>query len=249
MVSVIILIFIYSSSNYSNLDELTNYIDEYNKGEERNQFDNSYLALKIMPGYNTEKNVLFAKQQNDYKYSTLSNAHDLMQDFNMNATFYYIDKTQLFFPKLSFKKDNVPVGNSVEMCISVSITTKDHGKNFDLMQVVEGFDRCTETQSGKFIWNEYDPVNGVNVPVWKQYDYNVDCGDDEECDGICKDTYGAIYIKGKKGKKCYGYEILDSMCIVIDYDKYKNKYFYSGGCYDGGKTYRLNKAEVNTTYK
>lgn len=75
------------------------------------------------------------------------------------------------------------------------------------MKVVKDFTRCVETESGKFIWNDDDPTEGVNVPVWKQVDYNVDCADDVECDALCKNSYKAAYINGKKGKKCYAYKV------------------------------------------
>jgi len=43
----------------------------------------------------------------------------------MNYTFFFINKTRMFFPKLIFKKEYIPVGDSVFMCVSVSWSTKD----------------------------------------------------------------------------------------------------------------------------
>ncbi len=48
-----------------------------------------------------------------------------METYNMNYTFFFIDKTKMFFPKLIFNRNNIPVGDSVKMCISVSWATKD----------------------------------------------------------------------------------------------------------------------------
>ena len=48
-----------------------------------------------------------------------------METYNMNYTFFFIDQTKLFFPKLVFSKKNIPVGDSVNMCISVSWATKN----------------------------------------------------------------------------------------------------------------------------
>jgi hypothetical protein len=76
------------------------------------------------------------------------------------------------------------------------------------MKIVKNFPRCTQTESGKFIWNDDDPVNGINVPVWKQLDYDIDCSDDEQCDYLCQNQYKGEYINGKIGKKCYAYQVL-----------------------------------------
>jgi len=43
----------------------------------------------------------------------------------MTNSFFFIDRTKLFFPKLIFSKNNIPVGDSVIMCISASWATKD----------------------------------------------------------------------------------------------------------------------------
>jgi hypothetical protein len=76
------------------------------------------------------------------------------------------------------------------------------------MKTVKDFPRCKETESGKFIWNVGDPVNGIDIPVWKQLEYDVDCGDDVECDDYCLREYNAEYINGKLGKKCFAYEVI-----------------------------------------
>ena len=62
--SIILIVLIYSSSNYSYFDDLNGYIEEYSK-EETTMFDNINFALKIMPGYNTEKNALYMEQTNN----------------------------------------------------------------------------------------------------------------------------------------------------------------------------------------
>lgn len=137
----------------------------------------------------------------------MGNAISLMDSYSMTNTFFYIDKTKLFFPKLVFQKNNIPVGDSVTMCVSVSWATKDHGNNYDIMRVVNSFPRCVETESGKFIWSDDDPLFGINVPVWKQMVYDIDCYDDEDCERTCRDSYQGGFIGGKLGKKCYTYQV------------------------------------------
>jgi hypothetical protein len=108
-----------------------------------------------------------------------------MENFNMNNTFYFVNNTSLFFPKLKFTKENVPVGDSISKCLALSWSLKERGLNYDIMKAVKGFDRCQETLSGKFIWNSDDPKYGIDVPVWKQKYIDVDCGDEEDCKNTC----------------------------------------------------------------
>ncbi len=77
------------------------------------------------------------------------------------------------------------------------------------MHYVQGFPRCEETLSGKFIWNEDDPVNGINVPIWKQLEFDVECTEDSDCDRQCRDNFNkAEYVPTKFGKKkCYAYKV------------------------------------------
>lgn len=65
LVSLFLMILIYSTTNYSSLDDLTTYLEEYRKNSPNDKISNTNFALKIMPGYNTEKNVLYMEQSND----------------------------------------------------------------------------------------------------------------------------------------------------------------------------------------
>ena len=89
-----------------------------------------------------------------------------MESLNLNNTYLKIENTAKFFPKFKFTSDNVPVGDSISLCISLHWGTLDKGKNFDLTQPVLAFPQCQESKSGKFIWNSDDPINGIDVPVW-----------------------------------------------------------------------------------
>ena len=84
--TLVFMILIYSSSNYSNLDDLTLYMEEYSKDKgEGMMFDQVNFGLKIMPGYNTERNALYMIQTGDVIYS-----------INKNS----IKKQQLLMPKV-----------------------------------------------------------------------------------------------------------------------------------------------------
>lgn len=172
----------------------------------------------------------------------------IMEHFDMNNTFFFVNKTERFFPKLNYRKDTIPVGNSIMMCLAVAWSPLDRGRNYDLMKQIKDFPRCAATESGKFIWNDDDPVFGIDVPVWTQHVYDVDCTDEEECDKYCDTYYNAEYVNGVKGKKCYSYDVLDNICIVVEYDANTNEYRYIGGCFKDNIHYMMTPAEQNRDY-
>jgi hypothetical protein len=115
------------------------------------------------------------------------------------------------------------------------------------MKPVSGFPACKETLSGKFIWNNDDPVNGVDVPVWKQSSFEVDCTDEEDCVKSCS-SLNAQFVQGKSKKMCYSYDILDSICIVIKFDELTDEYKYIGGCFKDNSHFTLKRAEQDKVY-
>lgn len=179
--------------------------------------------------------------------SSIPDAISIMETFDMNNTFFFINETAAFFPKLSYKQENIPVGNSINMCLAVSWAPTERGHNYDIMKAVKGFPRCKETESGKFIWNVDDPEFGVDVPVWKQKSFEIDCTDEADCNRYC-DSYNAEFVKGKNTKKCYSYEVLDSICFTIQYDSVTDEYSYAGGCYKDNQHYLMVPAQLNKVY-
>jgi hypothetical protein len=171
-----------------------------------------------------------------------------MEDFSIENTFYVVNQTGQFFPTLTYKKDNIPVGDSISMCITVSWAPADHGNTFELMKPVVGFEKCKEAEHGKLIWNSNDSEFGVDVPIWRQTSYDIDCTSDEDCDSYCA-GYNALYVKGIKGKKCYSYEVLNYVCFTIEYDSVLGEYKYGGGCLKDNGHYTMVKAEKNKVYK
>jgi hypothetical protein len=116
------------------------------------------------------------------------------------------------------------------------------------MKPVTGFDRCKETESGKLVWNSNDPEFGVNVPIWKQTSYDIDCTNEEDCDSYCS-SYNALFVGGIKGRKCYSYEVLEYVCFTIDYDNILSEYKYSGGCLKNNEHYIMRQAERDKVYR
>jgi hypothetical protein len=43
----------------------------------------------------------------------------------MNHTFFFVNKTKDIFTTLNFKKESVPIGDSMTMCVSASWTGKE----------------------------------------------------------------------------------------------------------------------------
>lgn len=62
--TILLLSLVYSSTNYSSLDDLQVYVENYGS-EENKIFNDINIALKVMPTYNTEKNALFMTHSNE----------------------------------------------------------------------------------------------------------------------------------------------------------------------------------------
>lgn len=109
------------------------------------------------------------------------------------------------------------------------------------MKAVQGFSKCSSVND-KFIWNEDDPIYGIDIPAWKQTVNEADCSD-EDCAEYCKEKYQGAFVNGVNKHVCYSYEVLESICIVIRYDKLRDEYIFHGGCYPGNQTYLMRPAK------
>ena len=121
--------------------------------------------------------------------------------------------------------------------------------NWEIMKPVKNFTQCSVTLSGKYIWNDDDTKFGMDVPAWKQNIHNAECYDEKDCQYYCEKNYKGKYLSGKSGKKCFSYEILDNICLVVRHDNVTDSYNYAGGCYADDKTYKLIPAHIDQMYK
>ncbi len=169
-----------------------------------------------------------------------------MENLNLNNSYYVITNTKNVFPHFYFDENNVPLGNSDLHCVSVHWATEDKGYNFPLSEQVEGFPKCYGA-SGSSIWNVDDPTTGVDVPVWTQTSTDIDCTDDEDCKSSCLSN-NQIFVNAKRGKKCFGYNILKKICLTIKFDTLLNKFVYAGGCFENGSVYLMGEPETNSKY-
>ena len=134
------------------------------------------------------------------------------------------------------------MGNSIALCIGAHWGEIERGKHYEIMKSVKGFSQCSLVND-KFIWNENDPVYGIDVPVWKQTANEADCSEDN-CNEYCKENYNGVFVKGVNKHVCYTYDILESICFVIKYDKLRDEYTYHGGCFPGNEVYQMRPAKL-----
>jgi hypothetical protein len=246
IVTLIFYILMYSFTNFSALDDLEDYATDFNQHQDT-EFANMNFAAKIMPSYNFKENAIWLDSTRSTEDTIIPGAQTLSESLNLNNTYMRISDTPNVFPKFKYSENNIPVGNSMLLCVSLHWANKEKGQNFDLTQQVNGFPQCEESKSGAFIWNSEDPVNGIDVPAWTQKETDVDCTDTEDCISTCADLDG-LYLNGKRGKKCFSYEILTSICIIANYDPVKNEVVYEGGCFEGGKHYLTEKPVKDQIY-
>ena len=151
------------------------------------------------------------------------------------------------FPKFSFNKENVPLGDSIALCVGIHWGDIDRGKHYNIMKPVKGVGKCSSANE-QFIWNEDDSIYGIDVPAWNQITHELDCSD-EKCEEYCKEKFEGAFVKGVNKKICYSYETLDAICIVIKYDKLRDEYIFHGGCFPNNETYKMSQATLGEENK
>eukprot|EP00340_Litonotus_pictus_P004268 CAMPEP_0170515886 /NCGR_PEP_ID=MMETSP0209-20121228/2272_1 /TAXON_ID=665100 ORGANISM="Litonotus pictus, Strain P1" /NCGR_SAMPLE_ID=MMETSP0209 /ASSEMBLY_ACC=CAM_ASM_000301 /LENGTH=347 /DNA_ID=CAMNT_0010800589 /DNA_START=84 /DNA_END=1127 /DNA_ORIENTATION=- len=246
IVTLFFYILMYSFTNFSSLDNLEEYSTEFTKND-KDIMSNVVLSAKIMPSYNFKENAVWLEPTRDISDTIIPGAEGISESLNLNNTFMRIEETKNNFPKFKYTEDNIPVGNSIKLCISLHWAHKEKGKNFDLTERVQGLPKCGEARSGKFIWNDDDPTHGVDVPAWTQHETDVDCTDQEDCQSTCE-GYDALFLNAKRGKKCFGYKILESICLTVEFDAVKNTFTYKGGCFEGGQHYQMTNPVKDQIY-
>ena len=58
---LIFYIILYLSTNYHKLDDLDDYVEEFNENRNLSKFEYMNLGVKIMPSYNLENNILYMR--------------------------------------------------------------------------------------------------------------------------------------------------------------------------------------------
>ena len=117
------------------------------------------------------------------------------------------------------------------------------------MKPVKNFSQCSETLSEKFIWNEDDTKFGLDVPAWRQNVFEAYCDDEKDCEYYCKTNYNGKFLDGKRGKKCYSYDILENICMVVEHNNITDSFSYAGGCFDNNLHYSMIPASIDGVYR
>lgn len=117
------------------------------------------------------------------------------------------------------------------------------------MKPVKNFTQCSETQTEKFIWNEDDTKFGLDVPAWRQNVFEAYCDDEKNCEYYCKRNYNGKYLDGKRGKRCYSYDILENICMVVEYNNITDSFSYAGGCFANNMHYTMIPASIDGVYR
>lgn len=165
----------------------------------------------------------------------------MADSYDLGTTFFRTDKTDKVFPVFAFTQENVPLGNSISMCLAFHWNEASKGKHYETMKMVEELPQCGTTLSEKFLWNEDDTIFGIDVPGWVQHVNDAGCSD-EDCPDYCLNKYGGAFIDGVNKHVCYSYDVLDKICVVIKYDEKKDQYVYHGGCFPDGMHYQMRPA-------
>ncbi len=117
------------------------------------------------------------------------------------------------------------------------------------MKPIKNFTQCSITESQKFIWNEDDTKFGLDVPAWRQNIFEAFCEDQKDCEYYCEKNYNGKYLDGKRGKKCYSYDILENICMIVDYNNITDTFSYSGGCFANNMHYTMLPAKIDGNYR
>lgn len=65
-----------------------------------------------------------------FKKSQIPGTQELMEKLNMKSQFFFVNDTVNLFPSLEYTSDSIPLGNSINFCISASWANKESINNF-----------------------------------------------------------------------------------------------------------------------
>jgi hypothetical protein len=84
----------------------------------------------------------------------------------------FTGNTTLMFPTLDFINEEVPVGDSMSMCVHVVWAPKKQADKYQAYQSFTNFPNCNNVNS---LWPEHDPSVGVNLNSWIQHEFDMKC--------------------------------------------------------------------------
>ena len=105
---------------------------------------NISMASKIMPSFNTQKNML--------KMDFRQDAIDATDNSEYDHGYFYWNKTEHYFSTLRLDPAYVPVGNSKTTCWHTMWIKKKMSNMIDMYESVQGFPKCVNAYNTKFRW-------------------------------------------------------------------------------------------------
>ena len=139
-------------------------------------FDKVQLALKIVPSmdnhiYILKRMKLVGGPNSEYNGFEKDVSYDMnaLGDQTVNPYFYEWNGAKtLPFPTFKFDSDNVPMGDSMRMCLGIEWIPIKKRSQFDQYLEVKGLDECELHASGKVYWESDYPTHGINFKLWDQ---------------------------------------------------------------------------------
>lgn len=207
--------------------------------EEKNIIDGSSLdqvqiGMKLVPNMD-QSNFLLKRMQLvggpdsgynglestvQYDMKAIGDAKDYLQFYEWNGA------QHMTFPSLNFDANQIPYGDSVEMCMGVQWTPYARRNQYDRYLNVRNLPECDEGKSGRSQIEQEQPTHGINFYIWKQ--------EQNKGDTTCS---GGIFLQSNN--LCYKYKAMSQVCIMVKmrHDSEMNQYswIYTGGCFAGGQ--------------
>ena len=194
-------------------------------------FTKIQMAIRIMPSHQTEGNMLLMVPDNGS--AEWQGEYDGDFSDSITAEYFTTDKMEDYFPEMHFNENTVPLGNAKPFCLHLDWSTKQNKKILSKYYSVQDMPLCKLAQNPKFRWQEQDPKDGLDFALWKQHSKKVSSSDDCDSDGV--------YVKSltKQGGTCYNYEVIESVCIGVQFTVNEETatygWSYAGGCFEDGR--------------
>jgi len=231
------------SDRDSKLSQYYYKLKEWNKANASGKMSSISLRLKIMPSENTMNNEV----NMEWDKKIMIPESKINKKFKYDQSYFSYKVHPNYFPVFRFNSESIPVHDSETFCIHLLWAGRANESISDLYESVMKFPECINSKNPRFDWHIHDPPFGVDVKAWKENEIALTCNSKESCNSECH-SYGGIYKKTVLGNFCYTYDVLDGVCLIIDFNQYTSKWEYVEGCLDNGEAGLYIPAKPNHVY-
>ena len=223
-------------------------ISAWKKDDTANKLGEVQLRTKVMPfsvgvGINYLMELTNVEEE-QFQQALDSSLKSELKDYDIGY-YLFTGNTDQMFPTLMFNENEVPVGNGASKCIHIKWADINDAKTTANFHSLTHFPNCSGVDK---MWPPSDPTTGVNVHSWFQREIEIKCSGNK-CSKKCENKGGSWSIDAKR---CYAYDIIDAICIIIDRlenDFGEVEWHYYGGCFEHGSPARYVSAIPGTTYE